>query len=60
MQFSAVELMKRIELAPYVYFIKASVGNQYLATMVVALDQDVHEYKVLKTLFVGFNDASQL
>lgn len=38
MQYSEADLLKKIDTSPYVYLIKATVGDQYLATIIVTLD----------------------
>lgn len=39
MQYNEAELLKKIEESPFVYFVKATVGDQYLATIIVTLDR---------------------
>ena len=42
MQYSEIELMKKIDVSQYVYFLKASIGvDQELARMIFTLDRDI-------------------
>ena len=60
MQYKESELLKKIDAAEFVYFIKATVGVEEIGDLVVIMDRENQEFKVLRILYVGFYDLSQL
>lgn len=60
MQMKEVELIKKIDGCEFVYFVRATVGEELIGDLVVTLDRDITDYKALKVLYIGFYDFSQL
>lgn len=53
-------MIKKIEAAEFVYFVRANVAEELIGDFICTLDRDIVEYKVLKVLYIGFYDFSQL
>lgn len=55
MQLSENELLKIIEENPYIYILKATLGSEYLGTVILSLDKDRLDFKVLRSLYISFH-----
>lgn len=60
MQMKEVDLIKKIDACEYVYFVRATVGEEVIGDIICCLDRDIQEYKALRVLYIGFYDFSQL